>query len=534
MDEFVNVEAYREEIEEFMPHFVFYRRGFRAPELEGFGDFCESERDSKSTDCYCTYCHTRYEDTANKPSIYKHKTIGRCARCGATVEYRQMNRGMKTYYQTKNFAVFEGAGDFMRIDCIKAERTFHEGNLEPELDWYSVTRYQLQPGEAVQYWCTWVYEDQRYIWKPKKSKAKEPNFARGGFWLDRSYTLINHDCVGNSFLRYLFKEWDNELPSYYIQWLCRYAEHPQLEYLVHGGLSIFARHIVEDGLSKGIRLNWRTNDLKKMLKLDKTELEYLKEEDGRRYESYIRWRRYFWQGKDSAETIKYYSSFYNADSYIIECETLTGLSRKKIMDFALRKQNSQGTYFFLICYRDYLQECSQLQYDMRSSRVIMPKDVFAAHERTMKLLADLTDKKANELLAKTDEQRKDLEVVDMELGLELRLPRSIHEISQEGAKLDHCVGGYANRHAQGALTIMFLRTLSRPETPYYTMEVSNKLTIAQCRGYRNNCAGNPKPRIIEEFEERYTKYLEAVKAVRAKEKQKAKRKKKQQSVSTAA
>lgn len=39
MDEFVNVEAYREEIEEFMPHFVFYRRGFRAPELVGFDDF---------------------------------------------------------------------------------------------------------------------------------------------------------------------------------------------------------------------------------------------------------------------------------------------------------------------------------------------------------------------------------------------------------------------------------------------------------------------------------------------------------------
>ena len=69
-----------------------------------------------------------------------------------------------------------------------------------------------------------------------------------------------------------------------------------------------------------------------MLKLDKTELEYLKEEDGRRYESYIRWRRYFWQGKDSAETIKYYSSFYNADSYIRECEVERMMRDAKITE----------------------------------------------------------------------------------------------------------------------------------------------------------------------------------------------------------
>ena len=47
MGEFVNVDAYLDEIKEYMPHYVFYRRGYSAPELVGFGDYCESEKNSK-------------------------------------------------------------------------------------------------------------------------------------------------------------------------------------------------------------------------------------------------------------------------------------------------------------------------------------------------------------------------------------------------------------------------------------------------------------------------------------------------------
>lgn len=74
------------------------------------------------------------------------------------------------------------------------------------------------------------------------------------------------------------------------------------------------------------------------------------------------------------------------------------------------------------------------------------------------------------------------------------------------------------------MTILFLRKLSDPGTPYYTMEVSNDLEIVQCRGYKNNLAKNPKPEEISIFEERYQKYLDSIKEKRKKEVQKAKRK----------
>ena len=136
------------------------------------------------------------------------------------------------------------------------------------------------------------------------------------------------------------------------------------------------------------------------------------------------------------------------------------------------------------------------------------------------MLDALEDKELNELLRKHYEKRQELEVVDMELGLKLMQPKAVHEIVDEGAKLNHCVGEYADRHAEGSTTIMFLRLISRPEMPYYTMEVSNDLKIKQCYGYRNTRDINAA--CITAFESRYTEYLEFIKKQRKKAKEKEK------------
>ena len=533
MDEyFINLEEYRDEIESCFPKFVFYRRGFRSPTVGSCGEFFDDERDSKVTDCYCTACHERYEDGIRKPSEYKHKELGYCANCGHPVEFRQMNRGRQSYYVTGNFAIFEGAGDLMRIKCIKAYQRFSSdtSEMEPEIGWYTVTQYELRPGQAIQYKAVW--NKGKYEWKRKKTGCTEPNFNVGGFgYADRNYTLINQEAVDHSFLKYLFK--GEHYDYIYITWLCCYAQHPQLEYLLHGGFEYLARNYVEArvpeyGKFVTMRYNWRSNDLKKMLRLDRQEIKFLAKGQGRYYDSYIKFRRDFFKGRNTAETLKYFENFHSSTEYIRKVEDMTGISRKKIMDYALRKQNAQGTYFFITLYKDYIEQCIELGRDMSTDVVTMPKDMFAAHDRTTEMLRTIRSEKAKVQLAESDAHRRDLEVTDMELGLILRLPYDTEEIVAEGEKLSHCVGGYADRHAAGKLTILFLRTVGHPGTPYYTMEVSNDLQIAQCRGYRNNNAGNPKPEEIVEFERRYEEYLKKVAIDRKKAAEKAKRKKRQQ------
>ena len=109
-------------------------------------------------------------------------------------------------------------------------------------------------------------------------------------------------------------------------------------------------------------------------------------------------------------------------------------------------------------------------------------------------------------------------------GLLIRQPHSLKEIEDEGRILSHCVGGYAERHAMGKLSIMFLRKVSEPNKPYYTVEVSQYGGIVQCRGYRNNAVqngGEAKPPEIKDFEQKYQRYLDRVFAEKRKERKTA-------------
>ena len=78
------------------------------------------------------------------------------------------------------------------------------------------------------------------------------------------------------------------------------------------------------------------------------------------------------------------------------------------------------------------------------------------------------------------------------------------KIIAEGANLHHCVGGYAERHAEGKLHILFIRRKEAPDKSFYTMEVSTDGKIMQVRGLRNR---DPTAE-VRAFVEAYKIYLQ--------------------------
>ena len=67
------------------------------------------------------------------------------------------------------------------------------------------------------------------------------------------------------------------------------------------------------------------------------------------------------------------------------------------------------------------------------------------------------------------------------------------DIIREGKELKHCVGGYAARHADGKLVILFLRDKRHPARPLMTIEMQGK-TIRQIHGFRNDANAKQSPR----------------------------------------
>lgn len=140
-------------------------------------------------------------------------------------------------------------------------------------------------------------------------------------------------------------------------------------------------------------------------------------------------------------------------------------------------------------YRDYLADCVKLGLDLGDRAVLLPKDLDAAHQRTIQMVKH----KANE--AKRPAFHKQAEKLQKwryeASGLLIRPADDADELIAEGAALHHCVGGYADRMADGETAIFFIRRLDEPDRPYYTLELVNRKVI-QCRTRHNeNYEQNP-------------------------------------------
>ena len=487
------------QIYRYLPQFVFYKKSGRKAE------------------CYCTSCHCWYDDgcsafrTFQSIDNYKHNDYGTCTNCGEAVQFKAMGRGLKSYYHRQNFAVFFHVDNTIYIRCFLAGQYFNHDALDPDYDLREVARYSLRAGKAVQYKFYWTTG-----WGATKSKPREPVFQMsGGFGYipDNSYTVLNDRCLAKSFLRYHVVDLPETIHDNFITYLCCCAEHPNIEYLVKGGFWELAMAYVER--KAGVHINWKSNDLLKMLRINRTELKFLKDGSAIKYRGYVNFRRKMYKGKSAEDTILYYELFNRSDEQLELIHSKTGLPFKQIMDYIQKQTKAERTSIYHTCldYKDYLQECEQLEYDFTDSAVIAPRSLYDAHRRTSDIINAARNAAAAEKFAKHSKERQKLLFADEEKGLQIVLPESIQDIIDEGRKLSHCVGGYAERHADGKLHIVFLRKISEPKTPYYTIEVSTKGTIVQCRGFANNTiqrGGSIKPQVIRDFEQEYQEYLNTV------------------------
>ena len=140
-------------------------------------------------------------------------------------------------------------------------------------------------------------------------------------------------------------------------------------------------------------------------------------------------------------------------------------------------------------YRDYLDMCAKLDYDMGNSFVLYPKNLREAHDRVarrVKIKADAQLRRDFKAAMQAISGRLDFEAD----GMKMVLPANADDLAAEGNALHHCVGSYANRVAKRECVILFLRLTEDLEKPFYTVEVRNRQVI-QVRGW-DNCAPTPE------------------------------------------
>ena len=153
--------------------------------------------------------------------------------------------------------------------------------------------------------------------------------------------------------------------------------------------------------------------------------------------------------------------------------------------------------------RDYWRMARTVGWDLNDPSVRWPKALEAAHDRAMAAEKVALEKGYRKLFKQRYQQLKKYSFAWG--GILIRPCKTQLELTEEGAKLNHCVGGYAKDVATGKTAIFFIRRAAKPDEPWYTLELDEKtLRVKQNRG-KGNCE---RTKDVQRFEERWLKWLQ--------------------------
>lgn len=387
---------------------------------------------------------------------------------------------------------------------------------------FACTRvYRFRPGEAVQ----WDSYNNRMEQVSSRKWIQEPFVTAGMYGGYESYKVEGIRNLRKSFLKYamadipLTKE-ENDLWTYTRKRkdLCRYlgmaAKHPEnVEMLRKAGVIEPLVDWIHRKRKNADVLKWGQKDPRKAFRLTKQELKAFLETKHR-----------------AMNTLRMYQKSEKRLTFA-QCEELLVMTRGKnameFLDTAARFQvpadklyryldgftgprchgQAVTLEFVMGIWKDYIRAAEALGYDLSNPLIQMPRDLDRKHDEVTRNWQVLLDQEA---AAKAEELFAKLQV---KYGFEgdgyfIRAPYTPEEIAEEGKALCHCVGGYAKRHIEGKTTILFLRNVGAPATPYVTIEMHGT-ELAQIHGYKNDVYGPSPMKTHKELIDRWLAWVKA-------------------------
>lgn len=278
-------------------------------------------------------------------------------------------------------------------------------------------------------------------------------------------------------------------PMESLPFLAAYLKHPRLEHLAKVGFW----NIVSDLAYRHHPdcLDETQNRTHRILKVSAEDVQFLKELDVdiptlKIFQEYVglkdRQRLLCWQLEQEVERdILPILSYMTVHKFIRYIENQYGFLRLRKTPYGpLRYQGMQA---LVSEYRDYVDMCHKMGYDMKNSFVLYPKDLQKSHDRTARRMKHKEDAKIKRDFIAVYRQLSGQ--LDFEKdGMKIVYPSIPDDVIAEGNALHHCVGGYTERVAKGECVILFLRRCSDDSKPFYTVEVRNQKAV-QVRGMKN-------------------------------------------------
>lgn len=465
-----------------------------------------------------------------------HKEPWTCPWCGRKVTVINLSKAgkRKSLVQNELTVLLHARGNALYADALVLRKDYEDDDsLTANPTAWCSSGYRFSRGEVMQADHQWddsapyiTYERERL---GRKKLVQEP-FKLGGisFYRHESYSILNREVLeGHPFFKYcgFFHHWQYRpggARGYafrfhdFISYLTAYSIYPrQVEMLVKGGIYQPISDLIFTRKRNVNAMCWEEPDPRKSFGLDKRDLSWFMAVqppiEVLAVRNYVQrhWRKRW--------DIAFCYDFYNLwGTHQTPMEVLRFLNQYHLDPdrflLYMEKMFLQGEEFYATLfeiYRDYLEAAYQLGCCMEHSKVLWPEQLYDAHDALTAELAKRYTEPKGKIVAADGKSRKQKYEFELD-GLRIIFPLTAQAIKREGKALDHCVGGYAERHVKGVLTILFLRKADRPGVPYVTIEMDGN-RIQQIHGYKNEVgtgAQNPR-KVHKKFLDTWLLWLRA-------------------------
>lgn len=483
---------------EVMPQYIFYDYQRKAP-----------------GHAYCTACRHEVRIAAAK-----HNTSGLCPRCKKKITFKCRGRRGRIFDRETVQVLQKVEGNGLVLRIIKVYRSFADSDIPNHFEIWENARqfitlsssgqcsvdayyYHYKAGYDLTPWCN----------------GYRPVFDRWkyNFTADMSGVLYQRnlsDTLKDTPWAYSQLEAFSGIASFsgVATFLSAYIKRPKIEHLIKMKLYRLVSGIIYGGYSYSAlqAINFNGENMRAILGIDRPYFPLLRELNPSIDQLHLIRQLLQADHKPSTEQIKWFiaSKISNADA---AKELLAHMSVHKLQRYveqqfapedeaALKRVDYYKMNTLITDYHDYLCMCKELQYDVKNSFILFPRELKAAHDSVAKTLKDKRTAEHEKAIAGSfDEWQKRYQYQSKELMM--IPPHSAKEIVDEGAALHHCVRLYVKNVAEKKSVILFVRSVDEPDKSLCTVEVKDG-QVTQARGFDNEEPPAQITAFIEQWKQR--------------------------------
>lgn len=483
---------------EVMPQYIFYNYQRKAP-----------------GHAYCTACRHEVRIAAAK-----HNTSGLCPRCKKEITFKCRGRRGRIFDRATVQVLQKAEGNGLVLRIIKVYRSFADSDIPNHFEIWENARqfitlsssgqcsvdayyYHYKAGYDLTPWCN----------------GYRPVFDRWkyNFTADMSGVLYQRnlsDTLKDTPWAYSQLEAFSGIASFsgVATFLSAYIKRPKIEHLIKMKLYRLVSGIIYGGYSYSAlqAINFNGDNMRAILGIDRPYFPLLRELNPSIDQLHLIRQLLQADHKPSTEQIKWFiaSKISNADA---AKELLAHMSVHKLQRYveqqfapedeaALKRVDYYKMNTLITDYHDYLCMCKELQYDVKNSFILFPRELKAAHDSVAKTLKDKRTAEHEKAIAGSfDEWQMRYQYQSKELMM--IPPHSAKEIVDEGAALHHCVRLYVKNVAEKKSVILFVRSVDEPDKSLCTVEVKDG-QVTQARGFDNEEPPAQITAFIEQWKQR--------------------------------